>query len=141
MNGLLNSKSKLSTGVILAIRIVIVNVNEGKKVVVLCKSVGYNGYDFDSNHGKDKEHKVVFMFKKFEDPCFTTGCIYLMSVNQPQTSNQVDEVDPSIEGIKNGPVDVLEGSPVSSEVVSGISQRIDDQVDSDDHDSEDTEYR
>jgi hypothetical protein len=64
------------------------------------------------------------MFHESENPCFSSRNIDLVRIGQPQTSDDVKQVETAIECVEEGPVCELELSPIASEVVVGIGQRV-----------------
>ena len=71
------------------------------------------------------------MFEKLEDDGLAPRSVNLMSIHQSQTAQQVDEVQTPIKCVEGGPVDILEVSPVSGEVIVGVGEGVDDELHSD----------
>lgn len=62
-----------------------------------------------------------------------------MGVDEAQAAHDVKDVEAAVEGIVEGAVGVLEGAPVSGEVVVGEGEGVDDELHGDAGDHHDAE--
>ena len=79
------------------------------------------------------------MFHEVEYPSLTTRYVYLVSIGQSQTANQVQQVQTTVKCVKDCSVDILEISPIPSEVVVGVSERVHYELNCDTHDHHDAQ--
>ena len=117
-----------------------VDIDIGHKIVLIRVIGDENGDDLGHDHCEQKQHQIILILEELKDPRLAARGIDLMRVHQPETPEQVDEVDAAVEGVEHGAVGVLEVSPVSGEVVVGVGERVDDEVDGDYDDGEDAQH-
>lgn len=117
-----------------------VDIDIGHEIVLIRVIGDQYGGDLGHGHHHQKQHKIILILEELKDPSLAAGCIYLMRIHQPKTAQQVDEVDTAIEGVEHGAVGILEIPPISGEVVVGVGERVDDEVDGYDDDGEDAQH-
>ena len=126
MNRLLYSKTQLLvvTHILVSISIY-VNVCQEKIVTVChCRCVHYyRDYLYKSDQNKETS-QIILMLHKLKYPCLPSRNIYLVSIGQPQTSNQVQQIQTTIKSMKYSPINVLEISPIPCEVIICVCQGI-----------------
>ena len=81
------------------------------------------------------------MLEKPENQSLGPWNIDLMCIDKPQTPHKVEHVKTAVKGIEDSLVDKFEIPPVSSEVVVGVRQRVDDELHGDADNHHDAQHR
>lgn len=107
---------------------VVVDVDDGEEEVFEVGVGDEDGYDFDCGDCYQESDEEILMFQEFKDVGFAAGDVDLMCVDEAEAAHDVKDIETTVEGVVEGAVGVLEGSPISGEVVVGEGEGIDDEL-------------